>query len=539
VIDYPFDDGQYGPNDDLAAIDRFVESGAGTWTLAWLPSFLSDAMEKQLGELVILEHICESRDVTRKFVHELSPENQERAITDLENLRASKQARLMTVLQEAYGLASPKEGDLDGARSTDKHVVLLKPGARPAMRVPPNFAEAVETYIQDLLTTRWPRHPKLGERLTKRRVEHLVDIFGQLVDADDKRIPAERALIEEARDTLMELGLVRVTENAIHLVEDRQLQELEKRRAQKSVDQPTVGQLRQWIDEGGKLGLQQEAEDLIVRCYARAMARTFVAWGKPYTAEAGKPIPDEVLLEKPQLPAMATWGKALDTAGRVFGIALPGKALHADNLKRFEAAVAGKLAELVKPAEQLPGELDRWAGLLGVAPDADRLKTARSAAALVAALARGGVVDVLAAFVPETSAPAVAKSLATAKANMGVLGEKLVYGQLEAVAARHEVEGAAELIERASGIVRQDEAIESLADKLRKLAEDAQRLLAPKPPPPGTVILRRRVSAKGAAAVRAELAQLTKELEAASAQAGEGVELSGELVVIAHPKGRT
>ena len=263
VIDYPFDDGQYSPNDDLAAVERFVETGGGSWTLVWLPSFLSAAMEKLLGELVILEHICETREVMRTYVADLSVENQTRAMTDLDNLKSSKQARLMTVLQEAYGLATAKEGNLDTARSIEAHVQLLKPGAKLAARVPPNFAEAVETYVADLLTTRWPRHPKLGDKLTKRRVEHLVEVFGQLVDADDKRLPAERALLEEARDTLGELGLVRVTEGMLHLVEDRLLQELEKRRAQKAVDQPTVGQLRQWLDDTGKLGLQAEAEDLV------------------------------------------------------------------------------------------------------------------------------------------------------------------------------------------------------------------------------------------------------------------------------------
>jgi hypothetical protein len=354
VIDYPFDDGQFGPNDDVEAIERFMEAGTGSWTLVWIPSFLSAAMEKQLGELVILEHICETREVMRGYVADLSIENQTRAMTDLDNLRNSKQARLLGVLAEAYGLASPKEGNLDSARLAEPHVVVLKPGARLAARVPPNFAEAVDTYVQDLLGTRWPRHPKLGEKLTKRRVEHLVDVFGQLIDADDKRLVAERGLIDEVRDTLGELGLVRVTENAIHLVADRVLQDLDKRREQKSIDQPQVGQLRDWIDEGGKMGLQPEAEDLIVRCYARWDARTFVAWGKPFTVEAGKPLPDDVVLEKPQLPPAAVWVRALAAAGAVFGIALPGKALHADNLKRFEAAVAARVAEIAKPAEQLP-----------------------------------------------------------------------------------------------------------------------------------------------------------------------------------------
>lgn len=538
VVDYPFDDEAFSPNDDLAAAEQFMESGAGSWTLVWLPSFLSAAMEKLLGELVILEHICETREVMRGYVADLSVENQTRAMTDLDNLRSSKQARLMTVLQEAYGLATPKEGNLDSSRSIEAHMLLLKPGAKLAARVPPNFAEAVGTYVADLLTTRWPRHPKLSgeKKLTKKRVEHLVELVGQLVDADDKRVPAERALLEEARDTLGELGLVRVTEGMIHLVEDRLLQELENRRAQKAVDQPSVGQLRQWLDESGKVGLQAEAEDLLIRCYARASARTFLAWGKPYVVEPGKQLPDDVLLEKPELPAPAAWGKALEMAGRLFGVTLAGKALHADNLKRFEAAVAGKVEELGRAAEQLVPELERWADALGVAREADRLATARSAAALIAALRGRAPVAGLQGYAPQTSAAAVARSLATAKATLTVLTEPLVFGQLESVRARPELEGAQELIERAAAALRQDEAIEPLAERLRKLAEEAQRLLAPKAVAParGKVVLRRSVAAKGAAAVRAELARLTAEVERALAEAGEAgaaIELSGQLVM--------
>jgi hypothetical protein len=223
----------------------------------------------------------------------------------------------------------------------------------------------------------------------------------------------------------------------------------------------------------------------------------------------------------------------------VLGITQAGKALHADNLKRFEAAVAAKVAELARPAEQLPGELERWAALLGVAPDADRLKTARSARALVLALQQGSPVEVLAGYTPETSAEAVARSLATAKSSLALLGERLVFGQLEGVAARRELEGATELVERAAAAVRQDEAIEALADRLRRLAEDAQRLLAPRPPPAGRVILRRPARAKGAAAARAELQQLAADLARAIEEAGDGVELSGEIVVLSNPKDRT
>lgn len=539
VIDYPFDEGDFGPSDDLESLEKFTESGGGSWTFAWLPSFLSDAMEKLLGELVILEHILESRDTARGYVADLSVENQTRALTDLENLRSMKKQRLMLVLEEAYGLASPKEGDLDTSRAIDQHLYLLKPGARLTPRIPPSFVDAIDTYVEDLLATRWPRHPKLGSKLTKRRVESLVDLFGKLVDADDKRMTAERALVDEVRGTLGELGLIRITEGTIHLLEDRVLQELENRRLQRSVDQPSVGDLRRWIDESGKMGLQEEAEDLIVRCYARYTARTFAHYGNAYAPEAGKRIPDEVLLEKPQLPGHAEWVAALDAAGRLFGVTLAGRALHADNLKRFEKAVADAVKEVAGPAERLPGALDGWCALLGVDSDADRMRTARSATELCTALAAQPalrLIHALATFTPVTSAQAVARSLTTAKSIAHVLGDRLTVGQLAALGRECDtLEGAAELLDALAGVLRQDEVNAALADRARRAAEQAQELLTVsvgKPVPSrGKVVLAQAFAESGSVKALAALDAAIEKVRAAIADAGDDVEVSGSIVV--------
>jgi hypothetical protein len=92
---------------------------------------------------------------------------------------------------------------------------------------------------------------------------------------------------------------------------------------------------------------------------------------------------------------------------------------------------------------------------------------------------------------------------------------------------------------RGDRIEHEDRRLVALADRLRRLAEDAQRLLAPRPPPAGRVILRRPARAKGAATARAELLQLAADLERAIEEAGDGVELSGEIVVLSNPKDRT
>ncbi len=335
------------------------------------------------------------------------------------------------------------------------------------------------------------------DTLSRRRQERLIERFGELVDADDKRIPADKALVEEMRGTLGVLGLVRVTENAVHLVQDRTLQELEQRRLQKAVDAPTVGQVRDWLDENDKMGLQPEAEDLVVRCYARWASRTFTHFGKPVAVAPGTPLPADAVLEKPDLPGQVAWNKALATGAATLGMAFPNRALHADNLKRFEAMLGTRLEAVSKAATALPAELVRWAELLGVSMDADRLVTARSGDQLCAALVgQGGVaqVEALAAFEPRTSAQALGASLHAAPALVPRLADRLAFGVFTQLSARaSQLAGAAELLEQAAAAVRQDELHIALGARLRELAEEGQRLLSggaePTAPPAGSVLI--------------------------------------------------
>jgi hypothetical protein len=555
VVDYPFDEPGYGPNDDLEAIERIRDQGGGTWTLVWLPSFFSEAINKHVGELVILEHILETKENRRRYLSHLSVDNQSRAERDLENLKSAKRARLLQVLEEAYGLAREKEGDLDPARRLEQHVHLLAAGATLQPVMAANLATAIDSHVPALLATRYPRHPHLGSKLTRRRVDTLVARFGELIDSDDKRIDADRSLAEEMGGVLGELGLVRVTEGSVHLIEDRMLQGIDNRRRQAAVDAPQVAEVRRWIDDTGKMGLQEDAMDLVVRCYARWASRTFAHYGRLYEPTGGKPIADDVVLEKPDLPGLVEWNQALAMAGAVFGIGLAGKALHADNLKRFDAELGKALDRAGGAAGRLPGLLRQRLAELGMDPDVDRLRTALSADTLCAGLAGKPAVDrvrALAGYEARTSKRAVGASLAHASDTADVLDARLVFGVFAQLRALGDV-AAAGLIDEVIKALRQDEINVALAPRLRQLAEQGQRLLAPvSEPGPGPVrepgpepgpdsgpgprvLARRQVRARGKAEARTTLAALVRELEDALDQAGDDVELSGELIV----RGRT
>ncbi|MFM8220575.1 MAG: phage resistance protein, partial [Planctomycetaceae bacterium] len=129
VIDYPFDEPGYGPRDDLSKLQRFKETHPnGTKTLCWVPSFFSPDAEKDLGLLVILEHVLMGERFGQYSAH-LSPQDRQAAKTVLENQRSVLRQRVQQHLDAAYGLDVPT-GSLDTTHDLEpaEHCVSLAPG---------------------------------------------------------------------------------------------------------------------------------------------------------------------------------------------------------------------------------------------------------------------------------------------------------------------------------------------------------------------------------------------------------------------------
>ena len=265
-----------------------IEGLEHPWSMVWLPSFFSESTNKLIGDLVALDHILETTDSQRRYVSHLAVENQSRALNDLKNVRSAKESLIRAAIEQAYGVITPKEGVLDPSRAIDTHLYVLKSGVRLQSDQAATLGDAIEINVKALMEARYPRHPRFTKKLTSKTIERVVDKFGEIIDEEDKRIPADRDLAQELRGSLEVLGLVRVTETAAHLVEDRMLQEIERQRLQKGIEDPHVTDVRVWIDRAGAMGLQPAAEDLVIRAYARWSARTFEDLGRPYEPKAGK-----------------------------------------------------------------------------------------------------------------------------------------------------------------------------------------------------------------------------------------------------------
>lgn len=502
TVDYPFDEGNYGPNDDIEVVEGILESGAGSWSMVWLPSFFSESTNKLIGDLVALDHILETTDSKRRYVSHLAVENQERALNDLESIQSAKASLIRNAIEQAYGIITPKEGTLDPSRAIDTHLHVLKSGVRLQSEQAATLGDAIEVNVHALMEARYPRHPRFTKKLTVKTLERVLDKFGEIIDVEDKRIPADRDLAQELRGSLEVLGLVRVTETAAHLVEDRMLQEIERQRLQKGIDDPRVDDVRVWIDPTDTMGLQPAAADLVVRAYARWSARTFEDLGRPFALQAGKEIPGEVILVKPDLPSQTEWNDAIRVAGMVAGYTFSGRALHADNLTKFAAEVAQRLTSKSGSCAKLPALLADWGAMLGVPADADRMVTAICADQLLAALSGQKpveIVHVLSGMELKTSPKAVGQSIASAADLVQVLGDKLIKGTFEPLIRKQTtIAGARELIDELSTAFRQDEINMALSARVRDLAVAGQALQRDSDPPKAAdnVLVEERIEVK-------------------------------------------
>ena len=496
VIDHPFDEKEHGPQDDERVIKGFMAQGTGSWTLVWLPSFFSEASNKTLSELVRITHILSSRTTLEQFVGHLSVEHQEQARLTLENLASQKKQHLLGVLAKAYGLVhdvKDDDPDLDPARSVDQHLYLLKPGVTLQAMVAGNLGEAFPIYTDAILEARYPRHPVFTEPLTPARTERLLERFQAIVEASDKKISLDRRELEELRGTLGGLGLVRITETTAHLRTDGLLQTIESRRRQKGVDHPRVDEVLRWADEHDTMGLQPDAQALLVRAYALAESRTLILGGEPFDpAKAkGKGLPGDVVLELPDLPSQTEWRAALELAGHAFGVTMQRKALTGENLRGFAKTIDDKIKEQAAAALRLPHALEAWRAALGFTTESARLVTATAASELIATTQGqppAALVRTMTAFAGKlagTSPQAIGRSLATAAANVQVLDDGLVLGVFRQLhGKRRELPEAAPVLAEVETTLRQDELQRPLARMLRQAAKEAQDVLQRDAEPP-------------------------------------------------------
>ncbi|MFC4313008.1 hypothetical protein ACFPN2_28250 [Steroidobacter flavus] len=492
IIDYPFDELGHGPEEDLRTVEHHRDTrppdAPANPTIVWLPTFFSHALERVLGELVVLEHILDGD--ARKYLGHLRVEDQTTTRADLVSLRAQKESLLKRTLVPAYGLVRASDGaSLDASRTVEEHFVslLVDLDIRPLLAG--TMKDGFKQVIDMMLSKKYPHHPHFDGPVSATRMDSLNRLLHKLLDTSERRMSIEKSERTELRAYADPLGITDTTDLAVQLL-DRPFRDLEQLREQAGLDTPTVGKLRAWLDPQHTRGLPAEVQDVLIACYATWSGRTFRRDGRSYTLTRAGQLPDEVELLRPALPTQAEWVAALERAGELFGIA-GGRSLGARNLSEFADKLKAKANEL-RAAVELPGALAPkvrdWTDL----EDVPRLATARASAALLTQLAGtdgAQIVRDLASFTPTTSLAAMSRNFTTAAANERLLMEEarwIVLRQVQgSVGDAERTERAKQLLADLAALLTADEINKMLADGLSELTRRADELLRVRPPPPG------------------------------------------------------
>ena len=530
IVDYPFDERGHGPDEDLRTVERYRDSRPADAlpnpTVVWLPTFFSHSLERELGDLVVLEHILDGDP--RKYLGHLRVEDQSTTRADLASLRAQKEALVKRTLAQAYGLAMANDSAyLDQSRSVDEHFIPLLGDLDIRAVLAGTMKDGFRQVVDTMLSKRYPHHPRFDGTVSATRMEKIGALVEKLLDERDRRMNVEKGERNDLRAYADPLGITDTGDVAV-LLRERPFQDIEQHRQQAGIDTPTVGSVRGWLDPQRTRGLPAEVQDVLISLYASWSGRTFGRGGKSYTLPRPGQLPDDVELLRPELPTQAEWTEALNRAGDLFGVAIGGRSLGARNLSAFADKVKEKLNE-VRDATELPAALEPKIRDWAEPEDAPRLATARASAALLTQVARGdgaSIVRDLAGFTPKTSVAAMGRNFTTAAESKRLLQEDarwIVLRQVKGLLGDAERgERAKLLLQDLATLLTADEVNKMLADGLGDLTRRADELLRvptkPQPPKPPVqdeeVVLEASSDLASAPAAAKALRELAERLEA-------------------------
>ncbi len=493
VIDYPFDDEGYTPEDDeRRVVQARDELRGGTPTLVWLPTFFSRAVLDDLGDLARLEHILGPDQITG-FLSDIPPNEHQRARIDLESLRDRKRFEVQEATRKAYGLVrvSGDDAHLDANRAASEHVIaLLEMDPRTPRGA--QMADGLSDLAVQILEARYPRHPNFQAPPTPARLGRVVEALARVIEQGGGPVPADKDTREELARVGEPLRLCRVSAQQVELL-DGLLDPIDARRNQAGVEDPTYEQIQGWIDPSNHMGLQESCQSAIAWTWALRHRRLPRQAGRAIPWPANAKLEPSVVFTRPDLPSEADFTVAIERAA-VLGLSLTGRALNPRNLENLASKVreaAQKPASIA--AAGVPRLLAARVAELGRPTRGHRARTAAALARLLAGLdARSdrGLVEALASVsLDGTSIQALARAWMHAPEVSRALGgsEWTVISLLEAkrdddrVGAR-----ATALVEQLAEVLGEDELNANLSHGLREVVDAAGALLrGPGPEPTG------------------------------------------------------
>ena len=340
VIDFPFDEPNHTPQDDVARLQKFrLDHSGGTRTLAWVPAFLRPNAQGDLGRLVILEHILTGERFDG-YASILPFQDRPVAKALLENQRSQLRQRVLTHLEVAYGIDRQATDSVDTSHELSDHFQSLWPPFDPQPPVSVNLKEAMQHLLEQALEHQYPAHPKFEAPSKGNNLKKVYDEVHKATEEAEGRVEIEKTLRPLVRAIANPLLLGEMHET--HFVLGQYWKNHFNGKIIEAGGTASVGQLRCWMDVPRPMGMPKAVQNLVVLIFAEQTNRSFYLHGAPTEATLAT-MPDQMELRTWVGPPEEKWKLAVQRAGSIFGLT-PSPLLNANNVAEL-GQKATKLAE--------------------------------------------------------------------------------------------------------------------------------------------------------------------------------------------------
>ncbi|MFF4131281.1 phage resistance protein [Streptomyces mirabilis] len=504
AIDLPFDEGEWGPVEDVNRIRRLRErqQGERSRIVAWLPAHLSAQRFADFRRLVVIDKaLADEHRFDTQYAGHLNADNRSRAKGLLETQREALLKQVKGAFKQAYGLAQKQAADV--VPDFDDHLVPLPDVDGLTLSFGQSLHDGIRHVAGKLLAHQYPAHPDLDPDGTGTAVKPI----------DTKKVFAHVRSAAEARDGRVEVPaadrkLMQRIAGPLRLGQQKEAYfELSRYWAdhfrQLASAQGVTGDLSlitltDWTDKPDPRGLPDFLARLVVAAFAEMDDRVWVRGGTVLDpAPELSAIKDHDALRSQPLPAESDWDTARQRFETIFGQKAPalrrGRMVNQFARQIIEAARAHR-----DHAADLVHQLEAHASFLGLDQTADtgRLALARRSLQLLDALtAEAGkgaagakkTVEALASFdLGETSADRYGTSIKQARGVAEAVASA-PWSTLE-LAAGLGPEGAA-LLDSLRNVARDDQRTADLRDALARTQREVVALVkrsqaaAPRPAP--------------------------------------------------------
>jgi hypothetical protein len=468
VVDYPFDDDNRQPADDVERLRQLKEDGFSSDTVAWLPNFVTSARMDDVGKLVKLDYLLTGSRFDQ-YSTSLPVADREPARSQLMNQRASLKEQVISALRQAYGIDAARDDQI-GARVPDgRNFETLAVGYDPLKPSAATFRAAAEAALGGGLDARFPNHPKMDretDEVKRGDLTAVLELARKAMTSGGRIEQVDRATATKARRIVDAFGVGKLTEVTYVLSPQffRWQDEFTKAAVGGDV---SVATLRASVAD---VGMTKDAEDLLILAWASMSDRVVKRSGSVVPDPAIGSLVPEMTLHEPVLPSEEEWTTALTRAKALFGVGANEYHLSSAAVERL-AQYGAKVRDLSPSVSKLVEQLGRHKAMLGLDDASPRLVSARRAEDLFAAVNGAGTsldrIRLLAEFDLPDELPALAHAIASA-GEVGAAVEGANWTLVDQLATL-DGDQAADALSRLRSVARQEE----LHAKLKPALVDA------------------------------------------------------------------